>query len=80
LTGRQLVLRTAGVDAIPLFTELTALYIGIFASAATALVLMALKEYAKDTMGLSEQDIVFGGLRNAPEPADGAGALAYPTK
>jgi hypothetical protein len=43
-----------------LFTELTALYIGIFATALMAVIMMALKENAKDAMGLSEQDLILG--------------------
>jgi hypothetical protein len=64
---REAVLRTAGIESIPMFTELTVLYIGIFAAAMTALVLMALKEYAKEAMGLSEQDLVLGGWSTADE-------------
>jgi hypothetical protein len=62
LTVREQVLRTADIDRIPLFAELTILYIGIFAAALVGLILMALKEYAKDAMGLSEEDLVLGGL------------------
>lgn len=57
---RGQLLRTASIDSIPLFTELTVLYIGIFASALIAVLLMALKEYAKEAMGLTEQDLVLG--------------------
>jgi hypothetical protein len=57
---REEVLRTAGVDTIPMFTELTVLYIGIFAAALMAVILMALKENAKEAMGLSEQDLLLG--------------------
>lgn len=64
---RDAVLRTAGIESIPMFTELTVLYIGIFAAAMTALVLMALKEYAKEAMGLSEQDLVLGGWSTADD-------------
>lgn len=62
LTVRQQVLRTAAIDSIPMFAELTVLYIGIFAAALVGLILMSLKEYAKDAMGLSEEDLVLGGL------------------
>lgn len=62
LTVREQVLRTAGIDQIPIFTELAVLYIGIFAAALVGLILMSLKEYAKDAMGLSEEDLVLGGL------------------
>jgi hypothetical protein len=58
--SRGEVLENAGIDNIPLFTELTALYIGIFATALMAVIMMALKENAKDAMGLSEQDLILG--------------------
>jgi hypothetical protein len=58
--GREEVLRTAELDDIPMFNELCALYIGSFAAALTAVVLMALKENAKEAMGLSEQDLILG--------------------
>jgi hypothetical protein len=57
---RQHVLDTAKVDDIPSFLRLCGLYIGIFLSAEIAFILMALKEYAKDAMGLSERDIMLG--------------------
>lgn len=66
--ARDRVLRTAGIDAIPLFTELTVLYIGIFASALLAVILMALKEHAKDAMGLSEQELMVGRYAYAEDP------------
>lgn len=56
---QQLLLRT-GIDGIPFFTELTVLYIGSFAAALVATFLMALKEYAKNAMGLSEADLIRG--------------------
>jgi hypothetical protein len=57
---RRYVLQTAGVDDIPSFTRLNILYIGIFLSAEIALILMALKEYAKEAMGLTERDLMLG--------------------
>lgn len=57
---RQLVLNTAKVDDIPSFTRLNVLYLGIFLTAEIAFILMALKEYAKEAMGLSERDIMLG--------------------
>jgi len=57
---RETVLQGTKIDAIPMFTELTVLYIGIFVSALLALILMALKEHAKEAMGLSEQELVVG--------------------
>ena len=78
LTVREQVLRTAGIDRIPLFTELTILYIAIFAAALIGLILMALKEYAKDAMGLSEEDLVLGGLSLDAGPAGEASTTAPP--
>ena len=54
------LMRAASIDSIPLFAELTALYIGIFASALTAVIMMALKEYAKEAMGLTERELMLG--------------------
>jgi hypothetical protein len=71
ISPRDRVLRTAGIDAIPLFTELTVLYIGIFAAALVGVILMALKEYAQEAMGLSEQDLVLGGWDPGGEEGPG---------
>ena len=57
--ARADILRQTTIGNIPLFAELTALYIGIFASAMLGLVLMALKEYAKEAIGLTEQELVW---------------------
>lgn len=78
LTVRKQVLRTAGIDRIPLFAELTILYIAIFAAALVGLILMALKEYAKDAMGLSEEDLVLGGLSLDAGPPGDASTAATP--
>jgi hypothetical protein len=43
---------------IPYFTELTLLYVGSFLSALVALVLMGLREYAREAIGLTEQDVI----------------------
>ena len=67
--GREAVLRTAELDDIPMFKELCALYIGSFAAALTAVILMALKESAKEAMGLSEQDLILGPATTV-EPTD----------
>jgi hypothetical protein len=40
--------------------ELTALYIGAFVALLVAVTLMGLKEYAKEAMGLSEHQLMFG--------------------
>ena len=58
--ARARILATAGIDDIPMFVELTALYIGIFVTALAALIIMWLKEYAKEAIGLSEEDLLLG--------------------
>jgi hypothetical protein len=58
--ARARILATVGIDDIPLFAELTALYIGIFVTALAALIIMWLKEYAKEAIGLSEEDLLLG--------------------
>jgi hypothetical protein len=57
-TAGQYALRHATVDLIPYFDELTMLYIGAFAAALVAVVLMALKEYAIDALGLTEAEVL----------------------
>ncbi|MBA3318816.1 MAG: hypothetical protein H0T50_12100 [Gemmatimonadales bacterium] len=57
---RAYVLREAAIDDIPFFGELTVLYITAFAAAAVALLLMALKEYGRATMGFSDEELVLG--------------------
>jgi hypothetical protein len=66
---RQYVFNTAGVDDIPFFSRLSVLYIGMFLSAEIAFVLMALKEYAKEAMGLTERDLMLGPNAAVP-PSD----------
>ena len=57
---RAYVLREAAIDDIPFFGELTVLYITTFAAAAVALLLMALKEYGRATMGVSDEELILG--------------------
>jgi hypothetical protein len=64
---RTYVLRSSSIDSIPLFRELTILYIGAFGAACVAIVLMALKEHAKEAMGLSEQDLILRRATPGPE-------------
>jgi hypothetical protein len=63
---RRHVLDTTAIDDVPLFADLTALYIGAFVAILAALNVMGLKEYAMDAMGVTEEDLVLG-----PESADG---------
>jgi hypothetical protein len=57
---RQYVLRTSRIDEIPGVVELSALYLGAFVALLIAVTLMALKEYAKEALGLSEHELMFG--------------------
>jgi hypothetical protein len=57
---RAYVLREAAIDDIPFFGELTVLYITAFAAAPIALLLMALKEYGRTTLGFSDEELVLG--------------------
>ncbi len=58
--SREEVLRDTDIDRIPMFAELAAWYIGIFGTALVAVIVMALKEYAKEALGLSEAALVSG--------------------
>jgi len=64
---RAYVLRSSSIDAIPLLPELTILCISAFGTACVAVVLMALKEHAKEAMGLSEEDLMLGRATPGPE-------------
>jgi hypothetical protein len=57
---RQYVLQTSAIADIPHLVELTALYVGAFVALLIAVTLMALKEYAKEALGLSEHELMFG--------------------
>jgi hypothetical protein len=57
---RRYVLRTSEIVDIPRLAELTALYLGAFVALLIAITLMALKEYAKEALGLSEHELMFG--------------------
>lgn len=60
---RDYVLRTTPVDDIPGLPELTAYYVGAFIALLIAVTLMGLKEYAKEALGLSEHELMFGRYR-----------------
>jgi hypothetical protein len=62
---RGYVLRTLDIDKIPRLAELTALYLGAFVALLIAVTLMALKEYAKEALGLSEHELMFGRYRRS---------------
>src|SRR5215211_499573 len=60
---RDYVLRTSEIDRIPRLVQLTAFYVGAFLALLVAVTLMALKEYAKEALGLSEHELMFGRYR-----------------
>jgi hypothetical protein len=62
---REYVLRTSEIDRIPRLVQLTAFYVGAFLALLIAVTLMALKEYAKEALGLSEHELMFGRYRRA---------------
>ena len=66
-TLRAYAVDRARLDDIPFFAELTTLYIGIFAGVLAAIALMMLKEYARETMGMSDAEVMFGRTADAPE-------------
>jgi hypothetical protein len=57
---RAYALRTAKIGQIALFPELTALYVGTFACAMATLLLVLIKEYTRDALGLQERDMLAG--------------------
>ena len=62
------VLRTTEIEDIPQLAKLTALYVGAFVALLIAVTLMALKEYAKEALGLSEHELMFGRYRSRNQP------------
>jgi hypothetical protein len=65
---RDYVLRTSEIDRIPQLAQLTAYYMGAFLALLVAVTLMGLKEYAKEALGLSEYELMFGRSRRADVP------------
>jgi hypothetical protein len=63
----QRLLEVTPTNEIPYFTELTLLYIGAFLAPLLAVLLMGIREYAKDALGLTERDVVLGRLLVEPE-------------
>jgi hypothetical protein len=60
LAVHSYVLRATVIDDIPQLLELTLLYTGAFVTLLIAVTLMALKEYAREALGLSEHEVMFG--------------------
>ena len=58
----QRLLEVTPASEIPYFTELTLLYVGAFLAPLLAILLMGVREYAKDALGLTERDVVLGRL------------------
>jgi hypothetical protein len=61
--GRDAVLASTVIGDIPYFGELTVLYLGIFVCALAGVIVMALREYAKEALGISEKELVLGASR-----------------
>jgi hypothetical protein len=57
---RTYTLRTATIDDIPYFMELTALYIGGIVGPLVAVFMILLKEHARRELGLSEREVLSG--------------------
>jgi len=57
---RHHLLETTPIEQIPYFTALSCLYIGAFLGPLLAVLLMGVREYAKDALELTERDIVLG--------------------
>ena len=64
--SRRLLEVTPTTD-IPYFTELSLLYVGAFLAPLLAVLLMGIREYAKEALGLTEGDMVLGRLLADPE-------------
>jgi hypothetical protein len=77
--SREEVLRTADIDSIEMFSQLTALYMGIFVSALMAIVVMALKEHAAHAMGLSEHAFLLGEWDEEEQRFDEESVLGPPS-
>ena len=58
------------LEAIPWGIRLTAYYLGIFAFAEAAFVLMALKEYLLDLLHLSDVDLITGANDSVEDKAE----------
>jgi hypothetical protein len=56
----QAALDAAKPSRIPHFAGLTFFYIGAFLGPLVAVLLMAIREYAKDALELTERDLVLG--------------------
>ena len=67
---RTLAVQTAMLEDIPYFAELTALYIGSFACALAAVLLVILKEHSRNALRLSEEEILEGRLSEREATGD----------
>jgi hypothetical protein len=61
------VLDLRSTAEIPYYSDLTLLYLGIFLGPLLATLLMCVREYAKDALGLTERDVVLGRILEEPE-------------
>jgi hypothetical protein len=61
------LLEVTPTSDIPHFTELSLLYVGAFLAPLLAVLLMGIREYAKEALGLTERDVVLGRLLVDPD-------------
>lgn len=66
------ILQHEASDSLERSVTLPLWYLGIFVSAEAAFILMALREYLQDLVGLSEQDLIYGPLPAAVAAGEGA--------
>ena len=67
----NLVLARAGPNDIWYSSRLMILYIGIFVTAEAAFIMMAIREYLQDLVGLTEMDLIKGPCKGYPRLASG---------
>jgi hypothetical protein len=70
LAPTQTLLAQIDYREIPLAEPLTALYLGMFVFAESAFVLMAMREYLQEILGLEEQELIGETAQPAMKPAD----------
>ena len=70
----EAILEGTPFDQIPFSTQLALHYIGIFITAESAFIVMAIKEYLQDLIGLSDLTIITGEPEPGVEPSPGVEA------
>ena len=75
LAPTQTLLAQIDYREIPLAEQLIALYLGMFVFAESALVLMAMREYLQEILGLEEQELIDETALPASQPTDSEPAI-----